>query len=369
MEVASHSPYSILCYKQSKLPSTSSLLPLFTHKGLTVGCSPCRRPVFGKLTSSARHSILCIAKKPVGMSWCDVDAKEEFARSYNVRLHNQHKLSRHTVVQSGLVGTGSPDAALPEVNIVSKVRGLCFYVIAAFNAIYLFALMVVAHPFVMLFDRYRRRAHVFIAKIWATFAVTPFLNIKFEGLENLPPPDVPAVYVSNHQSFLDIYVLLTIGRPYKFISKTSIFLIPIIGWAMFLIGVIPLRRMDRKSQLECLKRCIYLLKKGSSVFFFPEGTRSKDGKLGDFKKGAFSLAAKTKVPVVPITLIGTGNIMPVGKEGILNTGPVKKHSIFKADISSATCLLGSYGSRPNVFCEWKKHNPIVKTNKICRQEL
>lgn len=127
--------------------------------------------------------------------------------------------------------------------------------------------MVVAHPFVLLFDRYRRRAHAFIAKIWATFAVTPFLNIKFEGLENLPPPDVPAVYVSNHQSFLDIYVLLTIGRPYKFISKTSIFLIPIIGWAMFLIGVIPLRRMDRKSQLvfhflcstfTCVSLFIYL---------------------------------------------------------------------------------------------------------------
>ncbi|PRQ46114.1 putative 1-acylglycerol-3-phosphate O-acyltransferase [Rosa chinensis] len=324
MEVASHPAHSILCYKQSRLPSTSSLLPLFTHKGLTIGCSPRRRPILGKLSNSACHSVLCIPRKPVGISWCDVDAKEEFVRPYNdVRLHNQHKLSRHTVVHCGLVETGTPDEALPEVNMVSKVRGLCFYAITAFNAIYLFALMVVAHPFVLLLDRYRRRAQFFIAKVWATFAVTLFLNIKFEGLENLPPPDVPAVYVSNHQSFLDIYVLLTIGRPYKFISKTSIFLIPIIGWAMFLLGVIPLKRMDSKSQLECLKRCIYLLKKGSSVFFFPEGTRSKDGKLGDFKKGAFSLAAKTNVPVVPITLIGTGKIMPVGKEGILNTGPVK----------------------------------------------
>ncbi|XP_050385787.1 1-acyl-sn-glycerol-3-phosphate acyltransferase BAT2, chloroplastic [Argentina anserina] len=325
MEVASHSSHSILCYKQSRLPSsTSSSLPLFTHKGLTIGCSPCRRPIFRKLTTSARYGIFCMVRKPVGISWSDVDGKEEFAGSYNDgRLHSQHKLSRHTVVQSGVIETGSPDAALPEVNVVSKVRGVLFYAIAAFNAIYLFALMVIAHPFVLLFDRYRRQAHVFIAKIWATFAVTPFLNIKFEGLENLPPPDVPAVYVSNHQSFLDIYVLLTVGRPYKFISKTSIFLIPIIGWAMFLIGDIPLKRMDSKSQLESLKRCIYLLKKGSSVFFFPEGTRSKDGSLGDFKKGAFSLAARTKVPVVPITLIGTGKIMPVGKEGILNTGPVK----------------------------------------------
>lgn len=109
--------------------------------------------------------------------------------------------------------------------------------------------MMVAHPFVLLFDRYRRRFHHFVAKTWATFTVTPFFKIKYEGLENLPPPDIPAVYVSNHQSFLDIYCLLTLGRSFKFISKTSIFLYPFIGWAMFLMGVIPLKRLDVRSQL------------------------------------------------------------------------------------------------------------------------
>ncbi|KAL6534805.1 hypothetical protein OROGR_013480 [Orobanche gracilis] len=82
--------------------------------------------------------------------------------------------------------------------------------------------------------------------------------------------------------------------------------------------------IDDDSELEdCLKQCITLIKKGVSVFFFPEGTRSKDGKLGPFKKGAFSVAAKTGVPVVPITLIGTGEIMPAGMEGELNPGSVK----------------------------------------------
>lgn len=89
------------------------------------------------------------------------------------------------------------------------------------------------------------------------------------------------------------------------------------------MGVIPLRRTDSGSQLECLKRCMDLVKKGASVFFFPEGTRSKDGKLGAFKKGAFSIAAKTKVPVIPITIIGTGKIMPAGREGTLNLGSVR----------------------------------------------
>ena len=117
------------------------------------------------------------------------------------------------------------------------------------SAIFLFAVMVVVHPCVVLFDRHRRRAHHLIAKIWATMTIIPFYKFEFEGMDNLPPQDTPAVYVSNHQSFLDIYTLLTLGRSFKFISKRSIFLFPIIGWAMFLMGVIPLRRMDSRSQL------------------------------------------------------------------------------------------------------------------------
>ena len=113
-------------------------------------------------------------------------------------------------------------------------------------------LMLVAHPFVLLFDRYRRKAHHQIARMWAILAVAPFIKVEVEGLDNLPSSDTPAVYVSNHQSFLDIYTLLTLGRSFKFISKTSIFLFPIIGWAMFLLGAIPLKRMDSRSQLVIL---------------------------------------------------------------------------------------------------------------------
>lgn len=133
--------------------------------------------------------------------------------------------------------------------MLAKVRGVCFYAVTAIAAIILFQLMLVAHPFVFLLDRYQRKAQHFIAKIWSTLTVAPFVRIEVQGLENLPPPDTPAVYVSNHQSFLDIYTLLTLGRSFKFISKTSIFLYPIIGWAMYLLGTIPLKRMDSRSQL------------------------------------------------------------------------------------------------------------------------
>ncbi|XP_047096076.1 1-acyl-sn-glycerol-3-phosphate acyltransferase LPAT1, chloroplastic-like [Lolium rigidum] len=232
--------------------------------------------------------------------------------------------SRSYVAAGGAAAAaGDSSRALPDLQMASRIRGVFFYMVTSAAAIVLFIAMVVVHPLVLLFDRHRRRAQHYIAKIWATLAISMFYKLEFEGMENLPPNTSPAVYVANHQSFLDIYTLLTLGRCFKFISKTSIFMIPIIGWAMYLLGVIPLRRMDSRSQLDCLKRCVDLVKRGASVFFFPEGTRSKDGKLGVFKRGAFSVAAKTGVPVVPITLLGTGKLMPPGMEGNLNSGSVK----------------------------------------------
>ncbi|KOM28896.1 hypothetical protein LR48_Vigan609s002800 [Vigna angularis] len=292
------------------LPPSPSALQLCTHRGTTY-----KHPVLRISHKAPQCSMQGISKKLENVPWLFGSPK----------FIVQNKFPRDVVVRSELTAAGSAEDGylLPELKVESKVRGACFYVVTAFSAIFLFVLMMVGHPLVLLFDRYRRKFHHFIAKVWATLTVAPFFKIEFEGMENLPPPDTPAVYVSNHQSFLDIYTLLTLGRSFKFISKTGIFLFPIIGWAMFFLGVIPLKRMDSRSQLDCLKRCMDLIKKGASVFFFPEGTRSKDGKLGTFKKGAFSVAAKTNTPLVPITLIGTGQIMPAGKEGIVNVGSVK----------------------------------------------
>ncbi|KAF4356750.1 hypothetical protein F8388_010972 [Cannabis sativa] len=307
--LVSHQPFQVLTCKELYVGGSS-------HKRRTLSYSKC----------SAHNRYHSIPRKHDIVSWCYSDKQEKpNIPLSDVTMKKQDKIPRHVIMRSELTGTGIPEAASPltDISLRSKVRGICFYAVTSVVAIFLFVVMLVEHPFVLLLDRYRRKAHYFIAKMWASSTVSPFFKIEVEGLENLPSPDTPAVYVSNHQSFLDIYTLLTLGRTFKFISKTSIFLFPIIGWAMFLLGVIPLKRMDSKSQLDCFKRCIDLVKKGASVFFFPEGTRSKDGKLGAFKKGAFSIAAKTKVPVVPITLIGTGKLMPPGMEGILNTGSVK----------------------------------------------
>lgn len=181
--------------------------------------------------------------------------------------------------------------------------------------------MLLLAPVVALFDPKRRRAQHFVNDWWAKASTAPFYRVRIVGAEKLPEASEPAVYVANHQSFLDIYTLFWLGRPFKFISKTSNFLIPIIGWSMFLTGHIRLNRVDRRSQLACLSECRDLLAAGAPVLFFPEGTRSKDGTMAEFKKGAFSVAAKAGVPVVPVSLVGTGALMPNGQEGRLYGGP------------------------------------------------
>ncbi|MCO5592149.1 hypothetical protein L7F22_046145 [Adiantum nelumboides] len=208
-------------------------------------------------------------------------------------------------------------------SFMQRVRAFCFYITTYVVAFPLFFVMLLVQPYVLMFDRHKRKAQHFINKLWASLTISLFYKAEIVGLENLPGQDEAAVYVSNHQSFLDIYTLFLLERPFKFISKTSNFLIPIIGWSMYLTGHVPLRRMDTKSQMECLRHCQKLIKQGVPVFFFPEGTRSRDGKMAQFKRGAFTLAAKAQVPVVPISLIGTGKLMPNGLEGTLRPGAVK----------------------------------------------
>lgn len=204
----------------------------------------------------------------------------------------------------------------------NKLRAVVFYLVTALIAIPLFLLMLLIHPFVLLLDPIRRKGQHFINAIWANATTSLFYKTQIVGLENLPSPDSPAVYVANHQSYLDIFTLFQLNRPFKFISKTSNFLIPIIGWSMYLTGHVPIKRLDKRSQLECLKTCLELLQKGVPVLFFPEGTRSKDARLDSFKKGAFSIAVKASAPVVPITLLGTGPLMPSGMESTLANGKV-----------------------------------------------
>ncbi|XP_017644159.2 1-acyl-sn-glycerol-3-phosphate acyltransferase BAT2, chloroplastic-like isoform X2 [Gossypium arboreum] len=298
-------------------------------------------------------------------------SREGESRCYftlNQGFNRSNKLSRYIVTRSQLGGTGILDAtnSLSEIKPSPKFRGVCFYGMTVMAGVLPFGILIVAHPLALIFDPYRTKFYNLIPKLWATASIAPFFDIELEGLENLPPQNAPAVYVSNHQSIIDFYPLLTLGRSFKFIGKNTVFFYPGIGWAMYILGMIPVKRMDIRSHLEAVRRCMDLVRNGASVFFFPEGTRSKDGKLGDFKKGAFTVAAKTGVPVIPMTLIGTGEIMPAGMEHVVNSGSVKLiiHKPIKGNDPEILRLLARNTILDTLSIEAQKKNGSHKLKTI-----
>lgn len=121
------------------------------------------------------------------------------------------------------------------------------------------------------------------------------------------------MFVANHNSWMDIPFLgSTIGwRNYKLISKQELGKVPILGKAIKVAGNLMVDRDDRKSGLKTLKKGIQYLKDGVHLCTFPEGTRTRDGRLMPFKNGAFKMAHKAGAPIIPITIVGADLVMPV----------------------------------------------------------
>ncbi len=168
------------------------------------------------------------------------------------------------------------------------------------------ALFVVTWPF----DRDRRVLHLFSC-FWAQlyFYVNPRWRVRVEGREHLPWRGA-AVLVSNHESLGDILALFGLYRPFKWVSKASVFKVPFLGWNMTLNGYVPLVRGDAPSIARMMELCRRWLSRGVPVLLFPEGTRSTDGEVKAFKDGAFRLAVAQGCPVIPIAISGMRNSLP-----------------------------------------------------------
>lgn len=160
------------------------------------------------------------------------------------------------------------------------------------------------------FDKRKVVLH-FYSSAWASFYLiaNPMWRVQVKGREHLPWRG-GAVLVANHASLIDILVLFTLMRPYKWVSKVENFKLPFVGWNMSMNDYVPLVRGDRESVIAMLAHCARHLKAGSPVLFFPEGTRSKDGRMKPFKDGAFELSVEHGVPVIPIAVHGTGRALP-----------------------------------------------------------
>jgi 1-acyl-sn-glycerol-3-phosphate acyltransferase len=137
-------------------------------------------------------------------------------------------------------------------------------------------------------------------------------KIRLVGLENLDPEGT-YIFMSNHVSNLDPPVLVPlIPRRTSVLAKKEIWGIPILGKALDLAEIVPVERHNRDAAIQSIRRAGEVMRHGINMTIYPEGTRSPDGRLLPFKKGPFHLAAETGFPIVPVTILGTEEMMPKG---------------------------------------------------------
>jgi 1-acyl-sn-glycerol-3-phosphate acyltransferase len=161
-------------------------------------------------------------------------------------------------------------------------------------------------------DKVRRLAHS--QGYWwsdAIIKLNPFWKVEVFGLENI---DYSKTYVivANHQSMADIVLLYQTRMQFKWVAKEDLFSVPFLGWSMSLNRYIRIARGQLGSIKHVYREASAWLERGMSVLFFPEGTRSETSEMRDFQNGAFKLAIRRKVSVLPVRLEGTRDVLSKG---------------------------------------------------------
>ena len=167
--------------------------------------------------------------------------------------------------------------------------------------------------FLGLFDRHGKGAYR-ASQIWTALILRMGgVVLRVSGREHISPREQYVLMV-NHQSNLDIPVLVQslVSFQLRWIAKRELLWIPFFGWAMWASRHITIDRADPLTAIKSLKRAKERLAAGISIVVFPEGTRSRDGKLLRFKKGGFLLAAQANRPIVPVTINGSRHVLPAG---------------------------------------------------------
>ena len=166
------------------------------------------------------------------------------------------------------------------------------------------------------------------------------VRLSVEGLDNIPK-DGPCVFVANHRSYYDIPLLLAgLDEPYGILAKEELGKIPLLNRWMKLLGCVFVQRDDVRASVRALNDATAIVESGRSFVIFPEGTRYKgeEGGVGEFKNGAFRIAVKTGVPVVPVAITGAralfennGNLCHPGMVRIKVLPPIQTAGMSRAE--------------------------------------
>jgi len=183
------------------------------------------------------------------------------------------------------------------------------FLFVAVSVVY-FPLAVIVRVFTGWFDRRLEFLHL-TSTVWACCYswLSPIWSVAVTGRKNVDRKKA-YVMVCNHQSLLDIPFIYRIFLHFKWVSKASLFKIPVIGWNLSLNRHVKLERGSMKSQRKMFRKCAKHIQNGSSIMIFPEGTRSRTGELRTFKEGAFLIAMQQKTDILPIVIDGSYKALP-----------------------------------------------------------
>ncbi len=194
--------------------------------------------------------------------------------------------------------------------MINRIISILLITFMAVTSALFFVIAFLIWVFTVCFDRRLVALHMFTS-LWASVYlwVMPAWSVSSKGREKIKKGKTYIV-VSNHQSQLDILIAFRLFFFFKWVSKAEVFRLPFIGWNMVLNRYIKLERGEKESIKQMMIACEKTISNGSSVYFFPEGSRSRSGIVKDFKTGAFVLAKKMKIPVLPIVINGSKNALP-----------------------------------------------------------
>ncbi len=190
------------------------------------------------------------------------------------------------------------------------IRGSCTLILAPF--------VTLAVSLLALLDIYWGRQSEIKAQVFPRWwgrilCLLAGVRVRVEGIENIDPEQI-YIFAGNHSSQYDIFSFQGyFPHDFRWIAKKELFRIPVFGQAMRQAGYIPIDRSHGRQALKSLEQAAARITGGSSVLIFPEGTRSADGRLQEFKTGAVLLAIKARVPVVPLGFNGSYEVLPKGR--------------------------------------------------------
>lgn len=201
---------------------------------------------------------------------------------------------------------------------------LFMWVYVTTTCVLLFPINLLVFALLYPFDKPRAVIHA-MSRFWSLqyYFIAPGWDIDIVGKDKIDKNE-KYIMVSNHQSLLDIFLLYVIPLNFRWVSKAEVKRIPIVGWMLSVHGDITIHRGHTESTKKMNREVEKWLDRNVSISIFPEGTRSKDGNIQRFKEGAFVLAKKNGVKILPVVINGNYHVMSKGSWKI---NPIQKFKV------------------------------------------